>query len=88
MTNMEKRTISLPAELDAFAQGKVDAGLAPSKSAYIAGLLQQEADRDHDFALLRTHYGSSMDSDEWHTAVSQAEHSFGLPQSESSRQAS
>ncbi|GAA5107324.1 ribbon-helix-helix domain-containing protein [Nocardia iowensis] len=78
MTGVEKFTISLPTELAAYIQSKVESGNAATRSAFIADTLRRAAARDHDLEVLANHYGPEPEG--WTDAVAAAEKSFSADQ--------
>uniref|UniRef100_UPI003F493E98 ribbon-helix-helix domain-containing protein n=1 Tax=Nocardia suismassiliense TaxID=2077092 RepID=UPI003F493E98 len=78
MTGVEKFTISLPTELAAYIQSKVEAGSAATRSAFIADTVRRAAERDRDLDVLADHYGSEPEG--WADAVAAAEESFRADQ--------
>jgi Arc/MetJ-type ribon-helix-helix transcriptional regulator len=71
----ERITVSLPADIAAAARSAVQAGDAPSVSAYVAAAVQSRLDRERALSQLRELFGGPPPAE----ALDAVRRDFGLP---------
>lgn len=71
----ERVTVSLPADVAAAARNAVEAGSAPSVSAYVARAVQEHLARERGLAELATLFGGRPPGE----ALDAVRRDFGLP---------